>query len=42
MNHDVIRPDRDRYQRAHSGRVRAAADWVSVAEAAREADPQAR
>ena len=29
---------RDRYQRAHSGRLRAAADWVSVAEAAREAD----
>lgn len=34
---------RDRYQRAHSGRLRAAADWVSVAEAAREADgPGAR
>ena len=29
---------RDRYQRAHSGRLRAAADWVSVAEATREAD----
>jgi methyltransferase (TIGR00027 family) len=29
---------RDRYQRAHSGRLRAAADWVSVAEAVREAD----
>jgi len=29
---------RDRYQRAHSGRLRTAADWVSVAEAARETD----
>jgi O-methyltransferase involved in polyketide biosynthesis len=29
---------RDRYQRAHSGRLRAAADWVSVAEAVREGD----
>jgi methyltransferase (TIGR00027 family) len=27
---------RDRYQRAHSGRLRAAADWVSVVEAVRE------
>ena len=27
---------RDRYQRAHSGRLRAAADWVSVADAVRE------
>lgn len=26
---------RDRYQRAHSGRLRSAADWVSVAEAVR-------
>lgn len=28
---------RDRYQSAHSGRLRPAADWVSVAEAGREA-----
>jgi methyltransferase (TIGR00027 family) len=27
---------RDRYQRAHAGRLRAAADWVSVLEAVRE------
>jgi O-methyltransferase involved in polyketide biosynthesis len=27
---------RDRYQRAHSGRLRAAADWVSVVEPVRE------
>lgn len=29
---------RDRYQRAHSGRLQAAADWVGVAEAVRPPD----
>lgn len=29
---------RDRYQRAHSGRLRPAADWVNVVEAVREPD----
>ena len=34
---------RDRYQPAHSGRLRAAADWVSIAEATPKADgPRAR